>query len=76
MEIPRQNLVTDAIVLNAGEIFSSLFRVNHIELWKAQSDSVHDNLDVFSSIFPDSEIGNKGEGVSPQVHISGSKRNA
>ncbi len=44
--IARQNLVTDAIVLNAGEIFSSLFRVNHIELWKAQSDSVHDNLEL------------------------------
>ncbi len=47
VSIARQNLVTDALVMDAGEILSSLFAVNHILIWKAQSESVEENIELF-----------------------------
>ncbi len=44
LSIARQNLVTDTIVVNAGEVLFSLFKVNHIDVWRAQTDSIRDNL--------------------------------
>ncbi|MCL4333333.1 MAG: cation diffusion facilitator family transporter [Candidatus Thermoplasmatota archaeon] len=47
LAMARQNKVTDAIVLDAGEFLSSLMTVNHIDMWKADSESVEDNLELF-----------------------------
>ncbi len=47
LSIAKENMVTDALVLNAGEILSSLLTVNHIDLWKARSESVEENLQLF-----------------------------
>ncbi len=44
ISIAKQNLVTDTVVVNAGEVLFSLFKVNHIDVWKAQTDSVKENL--------------------------------
>ena len=46
LSIARQHLVTDALVLSVGEVLSSLLVVNHIEVWKAKSESVEENLDL------------------------------
>ncbi len=47
MSLAKQNMVTDAVVLDAGEFLSSLMTVNHIDMWKANSDSVEENLELF-----------------------------
>ncbi len=47
MALAKQNLVTDAIVLNAGEFLSSLMTANHMDVWKTNSDSVEEALELF-----------------------------
>lgn len=58
LELAKQNMVTDAVVLNAGEILYSLLTVNHIYVWRARSDSVDENikllmLDQLNRFLPD-----------------------
>ncbi|MEM0133872.1 MAG: cation diffusion facilitator family transporter [Thermoplasmatales archaeon] len=47
LSIVKQNNVTDALVLNSGEILSSMLLVNHIDIWKADSESVDENIQLF-----------------------------
>jgi cation diffusion facilitator family transporter len=47
LNIVRENNVTDLLAMNAGEILFSLMSVNHIVIWKAQSESVEDNITLF-----------------------------
>ncbi|MGC8563003.1 MAG: cation diffusion facilitator family transporter [Thermoplasmata archaeon] len=47
LSIAKENLVTDAVLLDAGEVLSSMLTVNHIELWKANSKSVDENIQLF-----------------------------
>lgn len=43
----RENGVTDAVALNAGEIIFSLLSTNHIIVWNAVSDNVDYNINLF-----------------------------
>ncbi len=47
LSIAKENSVTDALVLETGEVLYSMLTVNHIELWKAISDSVDENIRLF-----------------------------
>lgn len=47
LSIAKENSVTDALVIETGEVLYSMLTVNHIELWKAISDSVDENIRLF-----------------------------
>jgi len=47
LEIAKNKGVTDVITLNAGKIILSVFEFNHIHIWKAQSQSVDENVFLF-----------------------------
>lgn len=47
LSIARENKVTDVLATNAGDFLFSLMTINHIMIWRAQSESVDDNIELF-----------------------------